>query len=230
MRKITDVTLRITFDDERQSVHPLYWDWVLFVNQQNVNIEPLKALDRDDLEKLVLSLETISPADLSRLMFGDSKHWHQSPLSVHTSDSPIQRIKILSPELGRFIAELDPNEEFFHVEFFGTTHSEVWSALAWRESLTRRLRHNHQHSTDVNDLVALKQHVIAELTQIIGQASREQSHKRAEQTAIALVQFGDINDIILELVNAPLELRAKLFKLRALITDATQQSEQEQAT
>lgn len=62
------------------------------------------------------------------------------PLSIHPQDHPTFRVKIVPFSLGAAIRNHDPDEKYFHVEFYPPLHAEVWQSQAWQDSLTRRLR------------------------------------------------------------------------------------------
>lgn len=63
-----------------------------------------------------------------------------TPLSVHPQDLPTFRVKIVPFTLGSVIRNNDPDERYFHVEFYPPAHAEIWQSQAWADSLTRRLR------------------------------------------------------------------------------------------
>ena len=224
MKRTVQVTLRITFDDERQRTHPYYWDWSLLINQQGVLVDVVKTQDLEQPAQQPLSLETLTAPHLFALLFTAPTCEFVRPRSVHKCDSPIERVRILPHELGKFLAELDPTEQYFHVEFWAP-HAEVWSAYAWRESLTRTLRHRNVSAAE-DDAVALKHGVLGELISLIGKATRV-SHDHAEKTAQAIIHFGDQYDVMLDLLKVSPELRANLAKLRKLIADQPQEQIQD---
>lgn len=213
MKRTTDITLRVTFDDEQVRTHPYHWDWSLMVNIQGVYVDAIKSHDHAPTPEQPVTLETLSPAHLFLLIYDAANAITVPPRSIHPNDHPIERVLVIPHNLGKFLAELDPTESLFHVEFWAP-YAEVWSARAWRESITRRLRHKPNAAQD--DLVTLKQYVLGQLIHAIGRVAKC-SHDRAEQTAQALIHFGDQYDAMLDLINIAPELKAKLLKLRALL-------------
>lgn len=78
--------------------------------------------------------------DLHSLLYGFDQFFGRRPTSVHPHDSPTFRIHQIPFDLGTAIRNADPDESFFHVEFIPPDRAELWHSVAWRDSLTRRLR------------------------------------------------------------------------------------------
>jgi hypothetical protein len=81
-------------------------------------------------------------ADLHSLLYGFEEFESCNPISKHPCDHvTLHRIKIIPISVGLTLAEADKEGKLFHIEFYPALHrAEVWSAQAWRESLTRHLR------------------------------------------------------------------------------------------
>lgn len=203
--------LQVQFDDAQIS-HPYRWDWTAFVNTQGVYCEVLKCKTFDVAAPSALSIESLDIKHLHALVFGTP---NTSARSIHPTDNPVERVRVVSYDLGRMIAEADPSAEYFHVELFPPNSADLWSAWAWQQSTTRRLR--HLSATVNSDLPTLRQHVFNELTHLITSKARCPT-ERAQSTATALINFGDGNDMLLDLMETPLDLRNKLYQLRKLLT------------
>lgn len=78
--------------------------------------------------------------ELHSLLYGFEEMADAKLRSVHPNDIPIFRVKIVPHLIGSAIRNADPDEKYFHVEFYPPEHAEIWEAKAWAESLTKRLR------------------------------------------------------------------------------------------
>jgi len=223
MKRVIEVTLRVSFDDERLPTHPYYWDWTLLINQQGASADVVKTQDKANPEQQPLTLETLEVKHLHALLFVAPECEQARPQSIHRNDSPIERVKVVPHDLGKFIAELDPNEQYFHVEFWAP-HAEIWSARAWRDSLTRLLRHKST-AAENDDQVSLKQTVLNELIQLIARVTRV-SYDRAEKSAQAIIHFGEQYDVMLDLLQVSPDLKVRLLRLRKLIAEQSSQQDE----
>lgn len=115
---------------------PSQWDWSLLLAQSSVigiNVLPPEGPSAAD----VVNPE-LTPQELSALLFSEG-----SPISPERFDHPIDRVLVVSYDLGLRLSAQDPHKKVFHIEFFpGLTppRAEVWSQRAWQESLTRAYR------------------------------------------------------------------------------------------
>lgn len=89
----------------------------------------------------------ISPHTLAQFLYGFDEFFGCRPASIHPSDYPSFKVYIVPHEIGVNIRNSDPEETMFHVEFYPPDRAELWHTLAWRDSLTRRLRIAGQVST-----------------------------------------------------------------------------------
>lgn len=78
--------------------------------------------------------------ELHSLLYGFEETCDFKTSSVHPEDHPIFRVKIVPYLIGSALRNADPDERYFHVEFFPPDKAEIWEAKAWTDSLTRRLR------------------------------------------------------------------------------------------
>lgn len=78
--------------------------------------------------------------DLYHLLYGFDQFFASRPQSIHPHDSPIFKVHVIPFDLGTDIRNSDPDEAFFHVEFYPPDRAELWNSKAWNESLTKRLR------------------------------------------------------------------------------------------
>ena len=85
---------------------------------------------------------SLNIADLHSLLYGYDMFESVTPLSLHPLDRvTIHRIRIVPLEIGAAIGAGDVAGKYFHIEFFpAINRAEIWSAQAWRESLTRHLK------------------------------------------------------------------------------------------
>lgn len=83
-----------------------------------------------------------SIADLHSLLYGFELYESAAAISKHPLDHiTLHKIRIVPIKVGVTLAEADPEGKLFHIEFFPSMErAEIWSAQAWRESLTRHLR------------------------------------------------------------------------------------------
>lgn len=83
----------------------------------------------------------LSPQEIQHLLTTFPDFEYIRPLSVHPSDSPIQRVRVLPLQLAQQIKLEDPHEDVFHIEEFPAHgRADLWSTVAWRESLSRQLK------------------------------------------------------------------------------------------
>jgi hypothetical protein len=83
----------------------------------------------------------LQPHQLAGLLYEFPELAHLRPI-LHPSDIPIFKVKVIPYELGFLIKQSDPDEVYFHVELYAAppVRADLWSAIAWKESLTKRLR------------------------------------------------------------------------------------------
>lgn len=82
---------------------------------------------------------------IRKLLWNFPEFDFQRPKSItHPADQPLYRVKLIPYTLGVELANLDQKEELFHVEFFPEqepARAEVWHIDAWRDSLSRIIKH-----------------------------------------------------------------------------------------
>lgn len=97
----------------------------------------------------------LSPTALRIILYGDETLEGFASHSKAPSDTA--KVKLLPRYLGKIIAEADPEEELFHVEFAENNNygwSEIWLAFEWKESNARRAR--QQHASHEARILALR--------------------------------------------------------------------------
>lgn len=87
-------------------------------------------------------MEALNITHLHGLLYGYPEYEDREPISKHPSDQvTVHKIRIIPIALAETIAHADPDGRWFHIEYFpNLNHAELWSAFAWRNSLTRHLR------------------------------------------------------------------------------------------
>jgi len=199
--KTTSIVLDITYDETRFRTSPEHWDWSYLVSLPNT------ILSVNTVRTLPNAGDDLNASSIFHLMFGEGA---SDPQSIHIRDHPIDRVKVLPFNLGKLLAHLDPDEQFFHIEFYPQRNvAEVWSRRSWNESLTRRLR----LVKDDDSLVARRNSLRSELRFFLAKTTRCGS-ERADKLADMLVSFGSENDYLLDLLSAPTELKNNLMKYR----------------
>jgi len=79
-------------------------------------------------------------SEIHSLLYGFEETCDAKLSSVHPEDHPIFRVKIVPYLIGSALRNADPEERYFHIEFFPPDKAEIWESKAWNDSLTRRLR------------------------------------------------------------------------------------------
>jgi len=198
------ITLTIIYDETKFSTSPEHWDWDYLIGLASTTLRVNSVVE----DRTANDLFTTSV--IWTLIFGDPRLSLRTPESVHIHDHPIQRVRSFPLSVGKQLAELDPESNYFHIEFFPAKGiAEVWSAQAWKESLTRKLKHIQ---TD-DSLVARRQKVHGELRFFFAQKTRCGAD-RASALADLLINFGNNNDHLLEMFEAPKALIESLNQLR----------------
>ena len=200
------LTLTIEYDDSRFHTSPGYWDWTLLIGLPNTTLNVTAVIEKD------ISLERFTTKDLFALAFGDTRLSLRKIRSVHLSDCPIHRVKSIPYELGKLLVEQDPEENFFHVEFFtdeATPAAEIWSAQAWKESLTHKLKHSRDDTSEV----ARRQVLMRDIAYFIARTTKC-GGARASDVAKLIISFDDSHDYLLEIFKAPAELLQRLKDYR----------------
>lgn len=83
----------------------------------------------------------LTPLELYHLFTHFPELENTAPLSVHPSDNPIHRVRVVPFAFAERLRIDDPNEDVFHLEFFPKlSRADVWSSVAWKESLSRILK------------------------------------------------------------------------------------------
>lgn len=198
------ITLTIEYDETKFRTAPAYWDWDYLIGLSSATLRVDQVIE----ERLANDL--FSTAVIWTLIFGDPRLSLRTPESVHVNDHPIQKVKSFPLSVGKQLSELDPEGNFFHIEFFpGKGVAEVWSAHAWKESLTRKLKHVNNDDS----LVARRNKVRNELRFFFAQKTHC-GNERATALADLLLNFGNDNDNLLEMFEAPHALIESLNQLR----------------
>jgi hypothetical protein len=170
-----DIKLRVTYSTLHYN-HPTTWDWSALIGLHHASVRVISITDADINIGNLFAIR-----ELHNLIFHNSPH---AIRSVHPSDTPILRIHVIAVDVARRLAELDPDENIFHLEFFPASPiAELWSAQAWNESLTRRLRHSALKAND-NSLASRTTALKSELAAAILTKLRV---PREDATATALV-------------------------------------------
>lgn len=135
---------------------------------------------------------------------------------IHPLDHPIHRVKVIPVELGVLIKQHDPTERYFHVEIYYTTpaHADLWTAQAWQESLTKRLRNvkDGEILQPVQSLRINEIQVAINLRASYGLASEHARHaaemllRGDEETRDEIIKLLNLSDIIIQQVNKVREL------------------------
>ena len=79
-------------------------------------------------------------SELHSLLYGFEELADFELESIHPDDHPIFRVKLAPYLIGSALRNADPEEKYFHVEFYPPDKAEIWESKAWTDSLTRRLR------------------------------------------------------------------------------------------
>jgi hypothetical protein len=82
----------------------------------------------------------LTVSEIHSLLYGFEETCDAKLSSVHPEDHPIFRVKIVPYLIGSALRNADPEERYFHIEFFPPDKAEIWESKAWNDSLTRRLR------------------------------------------------------------------------------------------
>lgn len=211
------ITLQINFDPTRLAP-PVHWDWTELLSMHGVGgIQLLQYNNRQQqAEDTPSSPDSLTAAELAALLYPNEL---TPPISPDPRDNPIFRVRVVPYAIGVRIANLDPDRRHFHFEFYplrGT--AEIWSALAWEHSLTRRLRlsamaREFDPGRDLNQrLENLRQHLI----QFIA-ATLHVPYNKAKEAAEGFISFFEQYEPFWAILNPPAELSAELKAVRELI-------------
>lgn len=216
------VTLSITYDPVR--LHPPgVWDWPELLSMHGL-LSVTKSTGSsvgagNSSSNSTANEPALSLTDISALVFPPGL---DSPLSPHPSDNPLFRVRVLPYDLGVRLANLDPNREHFHFEFFphlNPPRVELWSARAWAESLTRRLRACSSTSTQTPEkgfharyaaLVVTLRNFIARLARL--------GHEKSVDAAEQFIKNPALDDVLV-VMQAPAEIRNEIHAVRELAAD-----------
>lgn len=200
----TTIVLTISYDPEKFFSSPEYWDWSSLVGLSNtqlvVNSVHVKPVDGAEFTTEVLA----------SLMWGSQEFSLRTPRSVDLRDHPIERVKCLPHNIGKLLAEADPEGNQFHIEWYPSEGvAEVWSKRAWENSLTKRLKHVTGNDSDV----ARRNRLRSELRFHFAKTAKCGS-EQAEKLADLIINFGDANDFLLDTFQAPETLKQQLKDYR----------------
>lgn len=158
---------------------------------------------------------TLSPDVLLGLLTEFEDLLSIKPL-IHESDYPINRVRVIPVELGVAIKQADPDERYFHVELYYNppAHADLWTAKAWQESLTKRLRNVKDGDVlqPVQSLRINEIQIAVNLRASYGLASEHARHaaemllRGDEETRDEIVRLLNISDIVVQQINRVREL------------------------
>ena len=109
---------------------------------------------------------TLSLSDLRNCLFKHDQFFGEPPQTTVTGDTAT--VKILPKSLGQLIAEVDLEEDFFHIELLDD-RAELWTIFDWKESNAKRLRlrqHLDAERLRLNKEIAEREKELALLTEI----------------------------------------------------------------
>lgn len=200
----TTIVLSISYDPDKFFTTPEHWDWSSLVGLANT--------------QLVVDSVHVKPVDgaefttdvLASLMWGNQEFSLRPARSIDIHDHPIEKVKCLPFNLGKLLADADPEGNHFHIEWYPAEGvAEVWSKRAWDCSITRRLKHVTNNESDV----AKRNRLRSELRFHFAKTAKCGS-EQAEKLAELIINFGDANDFLLDTFKAPEELKQQLKDYR----------------
>jgi hypothetical protein len=152
------VNISVSFDPTKLK-HPLDWDWDHILTAQHATFRVLHVVDH-----AISASQLFNLAELHDLIFNNTID--ARPKSLLPNDNPILPVRVITASLARRLFELDPEEQFFHLEFFPPhPYADLWSAQAWRESVSRKLKHNKElQAKYAATPLARREAIISELT------------------------------------------------------------------
>lgn len=146
--------------------------------------------------------------EIHSLLYGFEETCDCKTSSVHPEDHPIFRVKIVPYLIGSALRNADPEEKYFHIEFFPPDRAEIWESKAWTESLTRRLRlagivQTYYQTPEESSRAKVERSLIQFFK------SRSLSFKTARALTELLVTGPD-NPTVLQIAGLPIELAHEL--------------------
>lgn len=200
----TTLVLTISYDPDKFYTSPEHWDWSTLVGLSNTTLA-VNSVHVKPVEGAEFTTEV-----LSALMWGSQELSLRTARSIDIHDHPIERVKCLPFNIGKLLADADPEGNFFHIEWYPAEGvAEVWSKRAWEHSLTKRLKHVTDNTSDV----ARRNRLRRELQYHFAKTAKCGSDQ-AEKLAELILNFGDSNDFLLETFKAPTELIQQLKDYR----------------
>ena len=214
----SDVTLRITYSPERQR-DPKFWEWDALLASNGVLAVSL--LQQDTAEQIESISPELSARELAELLYPNNL---LDPISPHPRDQPLYRVRVIPYILGKRLAEFDPAREFFHIEFFPGTkppRAELWSRLAWDQSLTRRLRISaYANEHDPTQIFQQRYAVLVKRIASFVCSVTPTPASKAEQAAENFIRTTTYDEF-LTLLKPPADFLNEIQRVRAMIDDLT---------
>lgn len=223
------VTISIVFDPTKLR-HPAQWDWSHIFTSHHATITPLQVVDQT-----ISAANLFSLSELHDLIFNNTIAY--SPRSLLPQDHPTLPVRVIPAALASRIQALDPEEKFFHLEFFPPhPYVDLWSTSAWNNSLSKRLKNNaaialqHAHSP-----LARRENLIHELTVALRELLPSLTNEQARKFSIYYLASPLLDDALISLgirppiIAAMQELR-KLLAPEDLVGTADASVEQQEST
>lgn len=203
------ITLTFSYDPRHFQQDPTRWDWMDLIGLSPLYFSILAI--RPAVAPSPSNLNEINTQLLHALMYTHESWGVLTPRLVHPADHPIERIKVVPHNIGCMIRDSDPTGVYFHVELDPPHRAEIWSARAWRESITRRIRHAPEH-TD-NTFVTRRRRLHSDMLYAIAHKTRRK-YDECSNIADLILDYGEDYDAILSLLDLSSELQTRLAEYR----------------
>jgi hypothetical protein len=218
------ITFRVKFDPSYFSNPPALWDWreLLSVPHQILSLTTIRVFQPTSNTPPSLPSE-LTAEELNRFMYSDEAYEQCGRLSCLAVEWNAFPIKVVTPEVGRVLANVTNADKVWHIAFF-SDRAEVWRLEDWTRSKTNRWEGARFASNKPTDTLVLRRHDIYEdLVAFFMTKTRGPTANRAnaEKVAELLLSFGNANDGILDLFSYPKDKRAQLENYRAQLAAIT---------
>lgn len=221
------IMLTFAYDPKHFQQSPERWDWMEIIGLSPLYFSILAT--RPAAAPVPTNLADMNAQLLHALMYTHESWSVLTPRLVHPADHPIERIKVVPHSIGCLIRDADPSGVYFHVELDPPHRAEIWSARAWRESITRRIRHAPEH-TDVS-FVTRRRRLHNELLYAIAHKTRRK-YDDCSNIADLILDYDEDYDAILSLLDLSDDLQLKLsaYRKERLAQQAATSSQSDPAT
>ncbi len=187
------IYISVTFNPTKLR-HPNFWDWQNLFTTHHATITPLQIIDQT-----ISAANLFSLSELHDLIFNNTIA--VAPKSLLPQDHPTLPVRVIPADLANRIRALDPEEHFFHLEFFPPhPYVDLWSSQAWNESLSKRLKNNAALAAKFSaSPLARREALITELTLQLRRLLPNLTNEKGREAAIFYLASPLIDDALLAL-------------------------------